>query len=139
MNRRFQTTGAARRARKGMTLVEVIVAMLILTGVILALGAFTARYAQASGQVHLVIAANEIAATRLDAVRTQPSYTAIDSLGKATPDMVPSGATKFARRTQVARVGGAVTDSVDYKIVTVTVTHPSMKTVVSKTTAVAAF
>jgi prepilin-type N-terminal cleavage/methylation domain-containing protein len=126
--------------RKGMTLVEVVIAMLILTGVILALGAFTARFAQASGQVHLVIGANEIAATRLDAVRTQPDYSAIDTLAsKSGPDTVKSDFTKFARKTEVTRVGGAPKDSVDYKIVTVTVTHPSMKKSVSKTTAVAAF
>lgn len=133
-----RTRRAARaRGRRGMTLVEVVVAMLLLTTVVLALGNFTARFAIASGQARLVIAANEIATMRLDAIRTQPTYSSIDLLAdsvKVTRDF-----TDFGMRTTVLRVGGAPTDSVDYRLVTVSVTHPSMRRTVSKTTAVAAF
>ena len=124
-------------SRRGMTLVEVIVAMLLLTGVVLVLGGFSAKFAQASGQAHLVILANEAAASRLDAVRQQPNYAAIDSLART--DTVVADFTKYAVKTQLVRIGGAVTDSVDYKIVTVTVTHPQMKKTVTKSIAVAAF
>lgn len=128
---------AVPRPRSGMTLAEVIVAMVILTGVLLALGSFTVRFAQASGQARLVIAANELAARRLDAVRTQPTYLSVAALtGGRT---VKSDFTTFAESTKVVRVGGAPTDSVDYMLVTVRVRHPSMRRVVSKTTAVAAF
>jgi Tfp pilus assembly protein PilV len=120
-----------------MTLVEVIVAMLILTGVLLALGAFTVRFAQASGQARLIITANELAARRLDAVRTQPSYLAVAGLvGGRT---VKADFTTFSESTKVVRIGGAATDSVDYMLVTVRLRHPAMRRVVSKTTAVAAF
>jgi Tfp pilus assembly protein PilV len=120
-----------------MTLAEVIVAMLILTGVLFALGGFTAKYAQASGQVRLVIDANELASRRLDAVRTQPTYLAVANLqGTRT---IKSDFGVFAESTKVVRIGGAATDSVDYMLVTVLMTHPSMRKVVSKTTAVAAF
>ncbi|HEX5971033.1 MAG TPA: prepilin-type N-terminal cleavage/methylation domain-containing protein [Gemmatimonadaceae bacterium] len=128
---------AAPRPRSGMTLAEVIVAMVILTGVLLALGSFTVRFAQASGQARLVIAANELAARRLDAVRTQPTYLSVAAL--AGGRSVQSDFTTFAESTKVVRVGGAPTDSVDYMLVTVRVRHPSMRRVVSKTTAVAAF
>jgi hypothetical protein len=37
------------------------------------------------------------------------------------------------------RIGGALTDTVDYKMFTVTVTHPAMRKIVTKTTAIAAF
>lgn len=133
---------AAARARRGMSLIEVIVAMLILTGVLLVLGAFSAQFAQANGQAHLVITANEIASARLDEIRTQPSYSSIDLLktAPATPDTIKADNTNFIRRTFVRRVGGiAATDSVDYKLLTVTVSHPSLKKVVSKTTAIAAY
>ncbi len=125
------------KARKGMTLVEVIIAMLLLTGVVLVLGGFSAKFAQASSQAHLVIGANEIAAARLDAVRQQPTYAAIDSLART--DTITSDFTKYTLRTQVVHIGGAVTDSVDYKIVSVTVSHPQMKKTVAKSTAVAVF
>jgi len=125
------------KSRKGMTLVEVIVAMMLLVGVVLVLGGFSAKFAQASNQAHLVVLANEIAATRLDVVRQQPSYVALDTL--AVTDSVKADASWYRVQTQKTRIGGAVTDSVDYKLFTVTVTHPAMRKVVTKTTAVAAF
>ena len=123
--------------RTGMTLVEVIVAMMLMVGVILVLGGFSAKFAQASGQAHLMVAANELAVTRLDAVRQQPTYPSIDTL--AHTDTVKADFSSYIMKTQVVRIGGAVTDSVDYKLVTVTVTHPAMRTTVKKTSAVAAF
>jgi type II secretory pathway pseudopilin PulG len=123
--------------RNGMTLVEVIVAMMLLVGVVLVLGGFSAKFAQASNQAHLVVLANEIAATRLDAVRQQPTYVALDTLART--DSVKADASWYGVRTQFIRVGGAVTDTLDYKIFTVTVTHPAMKKVVTKTTGIAAF
>ena len=125
------------KARKGMTLVEVIVAMMLLVGVVLVLGGFSAKFAQASNQAHLVVLANELAATRLDAVRQQPNYAGLDTLVRT--DTVKADFSVYTVRTQMVRIGGAVTDSVDYKMFTVTVTHPAMRKVVTKTTAVAAF
>ena len=129
-------------ARRGMSLIEVMVAMLILTGVLLVLGNFSARFAQANGQAHLVITANEIATSRLDDLRNQPTYASLDSL--ATPagraDTIAADNTKFLRVTKVQRYGGpSVADSVDYKAMTVIVTHPAMRRIVSKSTAIAAF
>lgn len=120
-----------------MTLVEVIVALLLLTGVILSLGAFAMRFSQANSQAHLVIAANEIAAQRLDSVRQQPTYSSIDLMKDSTT--VRYDFQTFTRQTSVLRVGGGTTDSVDYKVVTVRVVNPAMKKVVTKTTAMAAF
>lgn len=137
--RRFRRPAVLIRGlrKKGMTLVEVIVAMMLLVGVVLVLGGFSAKFAQASNQAHLIVLANEIAATRLDAVRQQPTYISIDTLVRT--DTVKADFSSYTRRTQIVRVGGAVTDSVDYKLVTVTVTHPAMRKIVTKTTAVAAF
>jgi Tfp pilus assembly protein PilV len=131
----------ATSARRGMTLVEVIVAMLLLVTVVLALGGFTTKYAMASSQARLVIGANEIASTRLDAIKQQPTYTAIDSLGvgKSGYDSVKKDFTWFYVTTRVQQMGGGVADSTDYKLMTVIVTHPAMKRSVYKTTAMAAF
>ena len=138
--RRFRRPAVLIRGlrKKGMTLVEVIVAMMLLVGVVLVLGGFSAKFAQASNQAHLIVLANELAATRLDAVRQQPTYVAIDTLIHLN-DSVKADFSWYHMKTQVVRIGGAVTDSVDYKLVTVTVTHPAMKKIVTKTTAVAAF
>lgn len=125
------------RSRAGMSLVEVMVALLLLTTVILGLGRFTAQFAIAAGQTRLTIAANEIAAARLDAIRTQPTYAAVGALVESTT--VKRDYTTFTRVTRVRRVGGQPTDSVDYRLVTVRVTHPALRKLVYKTTAVAAF
>ena len=126
-----------RVARSGMSLVEVIVAMMLLVGVVLVLGGFSAQFARATAQAHLIVLANELAATRLDAVRQQPTYAALDSLVRT--DTVKADFSAYAVRTQMVRINTGISDTVDYKLVTVTVTHPAMKKVVSKTTAVAAF
>jgi type II secretory pathway pseudopilin PulG len=128
------------RTRKGMSLVEIVVAMMILVGVVLALGGFSLKFSQASNQAHLVINANEIAATQLDAIRMQQqNYASIDStlVGTST---VKNDFTTFTVRTDIKRMGGnAAKDTVDYKFITVTVTHPSMTKKVIKSTAVAAY
>lgn len=130
------------RARKGMTLIEVMFAMIILTGVLLVLGAFSAKFSQANGQSHLVITANEIAAARMDEIKTQPTYLALDSLqtpaGKV--DSIPKDNTWFVRITKMRQVGSSdVKDSVDYKIMTVFVSHAQMKRTITKSTAIAAY
>jgi len=115
----------------------VMVAMMLLTTVMLALGAFTARFAMANGQARLVVAANEIAGTKLDAIHTSQTYPSIDLLADSV--QVKRDYTTFTVVTKVKRVGGTPTDSTDYRLMTVTVTHPAMKKQVMKTTAIAAF
>ncbi len=121
-----------------MSLVEVIVAMLILVGVLLALGRFMAMFAQASGQARLTVVADELAAQRLDAVRELPSYGSVTSLAETNKAVVSDNMT-YTRTTAVKRIGGGATDTLDYSLVTVVVTHPSLRKSVSKTTALAAF
>jgi type II secretory pathway pseudopilin PulG len=120
-----------------MTLVEVIVAMMLLAGVLLGLGRFMVLFSQASNQAHLIINANEIAARRLDDVRNQNTYSAIDTLAGTTT--MKADFLTYAETTKVVRIGGAPTDSLDYRLITVVVTHPSMRKIVRKTTAMAAF
>lgn len=142
MNAHGRRPRAGSAARRGMTLLEVILAVIILSGVLLVLGGFSAKFAQANGQAHLVITANEIASARLDEIRTQPTYASIDTLATPTngADSVQKDNTTFLRVTKIRHVGGtAATDSVDYRLMTVIVTHPSMTRTVSKTTAIAAF
>lgn len=124
-----------------MSLVEVIVAMTILTGVLLVLGGFSVKFSQAASQARLVVGANEIAASRIDEMRTQGTYGAIDLLASpAAGDPIKTDFTTFTRVTTVSRVGGSTAkDSTDYKVLTVVVTHPSMKKAVMKTAALAAF
>ena len=62
--RRLGGRASDTRRRAGMTLVEVIVAMMLLVGVLFGLGGFMTKFAQASGQARLTITANESEPTR---------------------------------------------------------------------------
>jgi prepilin-type N-terminal cleavage/methylation domain-containing protein len=125
------------RRRSGMTLVEVIVSMMIMTGVLLALGRFTYQFSQSASQAHLVILANELAVNRLDEVRQQPNYTAVLAMkGLRT---VTSDNRTFAESTYVKQTGGAPTDPTDFMTVTVVIKSPLLKKRITKTTAVAAY
>ena len=95
------------RERRGLSLVEVIVALSILGGVLLALGMFSARLSQGTSSSRIRIAAAQLAADRLEQVKSAPRYTVIESLYVATESSIP-GNPGFSRQTWVQRVGGAV-------------------------------
>ena len=121
-----------------MTLVEVIVAMVLLAGVLLALARFSAALAHTTGTARLTATATQLVGDRLETVKGAPRYTAIESLYVAIEPSIP-GFTGFTRRTYVSRVGGLATDTIDYKIVTVEVSHASLTKPVRKSTIIAPF
>ena len=129
---------SATRARPGFTLVEVIVALAILSGVMLGLGMFSVRLSQATSAARLRVTAAQLAADRLEAAKGAVRYTAIESLFVATEASI-TGYPGYARRTWVTRVGGTASDTIDYKIVTVQVTNAQMTGNVRKTTVIAPY
>jgi prepilin-type N-terminal cleavage/methylation domain-containing protein len=132
---------AAMRPRRGLTLLEVIVALGILGGVMLGLGVFSIRLSQSTSSARLFITAAQLASQRIEDVRGAPRYSAIDSLFVATEGAVSGGQglPNFSRRTWVTRVGGGVADTIDYKIVTVQVSNPQISGSVSRTTVIAPY
>jgi len=126
------------RARAGLSLVEVIVALAILGGVLMALGMFSVRLSQSTSSSRIRIEAAQLAADRLEAVKSAPRYTAIESLYVAT-EAVVGGHPGFSRQTWVSRVGGAASDTIDYKIVTVQVANSQLTGNVRKTTVIAPY
>ncbi len=136
MIRRARRARVARAgARAGFTLVEVIFAIAMLGGVLLGFAAFTRNFVRASNAAALRAAASDYAVERLEAAKATTTYAAIDALA-GSETSVPAAPPGYARRTVVRQTR---TTQVDYKTVTVTVTHPALGTAVSKTTAVAAF
>jgi type II secretory pathway pseudopilin PulG len=122
-----------------MTLIEVIVAMAILVGVLLGLGIFSGKFAHATTDARLMGTANELVAARLDSARMQGKYTSIDALASTETALQGGQNGGFTRQTVIQRVGGQPTDSVDYKIVTVIVSHKALSQPVRKTTLIAAY
>ena len=124
--------------RTGMTLMEVTVALIILAGVLLSLGKFSGNLARGSGNARLLASATQLVADRMGVVKGAPRYTAIESLYVTTETTIP-GFTGFKRQTMVKRIGGKATDSIDYKIITVEVSNPSLTKPVRKSTIIAPF
>ncbi|MGH7620253.1 MAG: type IV pilus modification PilV family protein [Gemmatimonadaceae bacterium] len=138
-----QSKSSDRRSqpRRGLSLVEVIVALAILGGVLLALGMFSTRLAQSTSAARMRMAAAQLAADRLEFAKGAPRYSAIETLTVATEYPVTSADSirGFTRQTWVQHVGGGVSDTIDYKTVTVQVTHAQMQGNVRKTTVIAPF
>ena len=118
-------------------MVEVIVASVILGAALLAMAGFTVRYQQVDSNARVVNKAQQAANERLELVRTAQPYMSLDTM--ATTESSVAGYPGYTRQTLVTRVGGAATDTVDYRIVTVHVTTPGVARVVSKSSMVGAF
>jgi prepilin-type N-terminal cleavage/methylation domain-containing protein len=136
MRRTDEKTGS--RAKRGMTLVEVIVAIGLLGGVLFGMSAFSLKLAQASTVARIRATASQLISDRLEQVKGAPRYTAIDTLFVGTEPNA-SGFTGYTRQTWVSRVGGGATDSIDYKLVTVEVRHLKLQKPMRKTTAIPPF
>jgi prepilin-type N-terminal cleavage/methylation domain-containing protein len=124
--------------RSGMTLIEVIVSIVILSGALISMGAFMARYANVSGTMQRRIEANELVADRLEEVKGALSYTTIEANYVKTEATI-TGHPGLTRQTLVTHTGGAAPSLYDYKTVTVIVNGPGLKTPSKKTTVISIF
>ena len=68
------------RARSGITLVEVVVSMSLLSGVLLALAGFAYRLAVSTSNSRVAAIASQLVADRLETVKGAQRYASIDSL-----------------------------------------------------------
>lgn len=126
------------RARNAFTLVEVVVALLILGGALLGLALFVSNMAHAGSGSGMLGTANELAADRIEKIKSDLTYSTLETRYTATESSI-SGYTGYTRQTVIKHVGGGTSDSVDYKIITVVVTNPAMTDTVRKTTMIASF
>lgn len=133
-----QTPAVVNSNRSGMTLVEVIVSIVLLTGALLSMGAFIARYANVQGTMQRRIEANELVADRLEEVKGALQYATIES-NFAKTEATITGHPGLTRQTLVTRTGGAAPSLYDYKTVTVIVNGPGLKTPSKKTTVISVF
>jgi len=116
----------------GFTVVEVLVALVILAAGLLATAVSTSRLSTASASAESEAVAIQAVDDRLGLVLSTPSYGALDSLFDATEDNVPREG--FTRTTSVSRVqedlaGGRV---LDYTRVTVRVEGPGLESPITR-------
>lgn len=132
------------RARPGMTIIEVMFAIVILSGVMLSLSRFGQSFTRAARNASHLTIASDLATARVEAVRAHASYGTIVSTFDntvetsatvgANPSMV--GNDGYTRTTLALRT---VNDTTDFVTVTVTVTAEVLSKPVAKTTIISAF
>ena len=120
--------------RRAMTLMEVMVAMVILTGALLGMGKFITNFSHSTADGALSSTASDLVLDRIEFVKASTPYANLTTY-IATEGAIPNYP-GFTRQTQVLRTNNATTD---YTAVTVTVTHPSLSRPVKKTTIIGAF
>ena len=125
---------ARMKRRSGMTLIEVMIALVILTGALLGMGKFITSFSHATSDGALSSVASDLVLDRLETIKGSTSYASLDAYAVTESSIV--GFAGYKRVTQVLRTVDATQD---YKAVTVTVSNPGLSTPVKKSTIIAAF
>jgi prepilin-type N-terminal cleavage/methylation domain-containing protein len=122
---RVLTVPAAHGAtRRGMTLAEVMIALVILTVTLVSLGNFAGKFEMQSRTSSVTARAIDLANNRIDTVRHTLTYTGLDSMA-ATETGIVADSESFTRVTTILHMGGLGSSPYDYKVVTVAVTPAS--------------
>lgn len=124
------------RVARGFTLIEVMMALVILMVVLLGFAVSSTRLLHTVTTSDRQESAIQLASSRLEMVQLEPNYGALDSLFVRTETNFPT-LPGFTRATTITRFGGPG-QPIDYKRITVTVSGPGLLTPVVRTTTVAA-
>jgi len=133
-----------RAAPRGMTIIEVMFAIVILSGVMLQLSRFGQGFTKASRNSANLAEASDLAAARIEAVRSHGTYSTIvstfhnvaetsETVG-ANPSM--SGYDGYTRTTKAVLTQN---DTLDFVTVTVTVTADVLNTPLTKSVVIGVF
>lgn len=122
------------RARRGLSIIEVMVALSILAVSLIGMSEYGRRYARTNANTSVTNQAIDLATARLERVKAERNYTSMDTL--AITEAVIAGYPKFTRTTTITQT---LTSQLAFKTVTVTVSHSAIPGKVKKTTAIARF
>lgn len=126
-----------RRGEEGFTLVEVLIAMVILSFAVLgAQAALTDRLVRDVGREDRRTIATQLAADRIQTIQMDPSYEQLSGRYQATETAI-TGFPEFTRTTSIVRTS-VPKNRIDYLTVSVTVTNPQLSPAVSRTIIIAA-
>ncbi len=124
------------RARAGFTLIEVLVALVILAVVLLGGQAVAARMIFNVTSAERQMAAVQLADDRIDFIRLDPQYDSLEARYEKTETSLP-GYTNATRKTQLQRIQTTTTNGVtDYWKITVHVTLPGLKDTVKRSASI---
>lgn len=121
------------RDSRGFTLIEVIIAMVILLTVIAAMTTATGSFVRSMSEDDLRGAAVQLADDRIQTVMMDPDYGGLDTMYVGTENAFPTLA-GFTRQTQITRI---TANGQNHKVLTVTVNGPGLRSPVRRTSTVA--
>jgi prepilin-type N-terminal cleavage/methylation domain-containing protein len=124
------------RSRAGFTMVEVIVALVILSTAVLGLAGSAARLTTAAAGAERRAQALYAAEDRVGRIEVDGRYALLDSLYAGIENDVPLEG--FTRTTTVEHVNVTDPSPLDYKVVTVVVTGPGLMSPIERNRLVAA-
>jgi prepilin-type N-terminal cleavage/methylation domain-containing protein len=125
--------------RKGFTLIEMVVAIVILTLGILGLGASAGQMMGAAARVAVKAEALQTVEGRISQIMTDPQYDSLNSFYGGTETDLP-GLTGYEMVTTITHRRTRETDGryTDYKVIMVSLSGPGLGKAVSRTLTVAA-
>lgn len=118
---------------RGFTLIEVMIALVILSGIVLSIGAGTGRYLSSITRSRIRIQAASVADAQIATMRVHPDYTTLTATFNGTVAGLPFPS--YSRVTQVVRTGAGT--NADRTRVKVTVTGPHLAIPVLRYTTIA--
>jgi prepilin-type N-terminal cleavage/methylation domain-containing protein len=124
------------KSRRGFTLIEVLVAVVILGAVVMAIASALAKFMHVVATSDRDSAALELVEDRLQQIQMDPNYNGLDTLYVATESNFPTLA-GYTRETTIARVGG-LGQANDYKQIRVTVSGPGLVSPIQRSVTIAA-
>ena len=129
------------RLRRGMTLIEVMIAIVILSGAMIGLARFGGQFEHKTAVASDMSLASDLATVRLEEIKAYRIYASlVATYNSVTETFVGDPIySKFTRNTVAVRCAGCPTATNDYITVTVTVTGRSLVNPISKTTVIAVF
>ena len=130
----------AGRGRGGMTLIEVIIAISILSVTMLGLANFTRTFQHSTQDTTMMALGSDLAMARLEEVKGYRVYSSlVATYGTTTETFTTLPYKGFTRLTKAVRCTSCPTATNDYITVTVTVSGNNLSKAITKTTAIAAF
>lgn len=125
--------------RHGFTLVEVIVSLVILSGVLLAMTDFTRQFTRQTTDSAVLAKASDVAVQQLETVKAWRTYSTLVATFANTSITFPAGSpyAGLQRQTLAVRTGPSAT--ADFVTVTVVVTGGGLSAPMRRSTIIAAF
>ncbi len=131
----------SRAARRGMTLIEVILAVVILSGAMLGLSKFLSQFQHTTSDSTMQYLASDLATQRVEEIKAYTVYGTLVATYNGVAETFASNPVYvgFTRTTAAVRCTGCPDGVNDYITVTVTITGNNLTAPKTKSSIIAAF